>query len=353
MSWSEGCRLAVLLSLSAGISAASAVQQSPGTTGRAPVTAAPTAPSQKASLKPKAEPPAVAGQKPLAELPSALKSELGNATALNPETTVFLDAEQKRVLLRTEVACPDCILEMVLVPEGNREHETILRIRSKAFVIHTALLALGLEPGKPASFTPKFTPPAGPVLDISAVWVDESGKVQRRPLQEWVRYNTHRYHAAPLTGPPPGVEMPYRNLRWDKFNNEILWYGPMSVEERDDLLSKWKNADYRKAIERFFQDGQSRPMTADFVFAGSSMFKDEETGQEFYQAEGGHLICTSNFPDALMDIREESSASDGAQTYEGWTERIPPEGTPVLLVLMQQQQQGKPKAERGSEDGSK
>ncbi len=126
----------------------------------------------------------------------------------------------------------------------------------------------------------------------------------------------------------------------------------MSVEERDDLLSKWKNADYRKAIERFFQDGQSRPMTADFVFAGSSMFKDEETGQEFYQAEGGHLICTSNFPDALMDIREESSASDGAQTYEGWTERIPPEGTPVLLVLTQQQQ-GKPKAERGSEDASK
>jgi hypothetical protein len=52
-----------------------------------------------------------------------------------------------------------------------------------------------------------------------------------------------------------------------------------------------------------------------------------------------------------MDIREESSASDGAQTYEGWTERIPPEGTPVLLVLTQQQ--GKPEAERGLEDAAK
>jgi hypothetical protein len=74
-------------------------------------------------------------------------------------------------------------------------------------------------------------------------------------------------------------------------------------------------------------------MTAEFVFAGSSMFRDEETGREYYQAEGGHLICTSNFPDAMLDLREESSASDGAQTYEGWTERLPPEGTPVLLIL--------------------
>jgi hypothetical protein len=63
------------------------------------------------------------------------------------------------------------------------------------------------------------------------------------------------------------------------------------------------------------------------------MIKDEETGKDYYQAEGGHLICTSNFPDAMLDIREESSASDGTQTYEGWTERIPPEGTPVLLAL--------------------
>lgn len=280
--------------------------------------------------------PAGAAQQPLPPLPDLLQEMFQGATPLNPEKTVALDVANKRVVLRTEVACPDCVLEMVLVPEGNREHETILRIRSRAFVIHGALLALGLEPGKPAQFTPEFVAPTGPVIQIEAHWVDSDGKLQKARIQEWVRGNTHRYHSAPLPGPPPGLQMPYKELRWDKFNNEILWYGQMSAEDRDDLLTKWKNADYQKAIRKFYEDGQSRPMKADFVFAGSSMFKDEETGQEIYQAEGGHLICTSNFGDAMIDIREESTASDGAQTYEGWKEKIPKQGTPVVLVLTHQ-----------------
>lgn len=283
--------------------------------------------------KPQPEEPREPVRKPLPPLPALLQQELRGATPLNPEATVFLDPQKKHVLLRTELACPDCILEMALVPEGNREHETILRIRAKAFVIHSALLAAGLEPGRPAVFSPAFQPPQGPVVDIQAVWLDATGKRQQRRLQEWVRHNTHRYHAAKLSGPPPGLELPWKNLRWDRFNSEVLWFGPMTDGERDELLGKWQDPDWQKAIRQFHKDGQSRPMTAEFVFAGSSMFRDEETGREYYQAEGGHLICTSNFPDAMLDLREESSASDGAQTYEGWTERLPPEGTPVLLIL--------------------
>jgi len=272
-------------------------------------------------------------KKALSPLPAKLAKELEGATPLNPESTVFLDVKARRVILRTEVACVDCILEMLLVPENNREHETILRIRSKAFVIHTALVALGLEPGKAAVFSPKFVPPSGPEIAIEAVWLDQEGRVQKSSIQKWIRHNIHQYYSAPLSGPPPGLELPYRNLRWDKFNNEILWYGPMTTQERDDLLTKWNKDEYRKAIEKFFNDSQSRPMEASFVFVGSSIYTDEETGETYYQAEGGHLFCTSNFPDALLDVREESSASEGSLTYEAWTERIPPKGTPVLLVL--------------------
>lgn len=269
----------------------------------------------------------------LEPLPEKLVQEIGTATPLNPESTVLLDKEKRRVILRTEIACTDCILEMLLVPEGNREHETILRIRSKAYVIHTALLALGLEPGKGAQFSPEFVAPTGPEIQLEVVWLNDKEELQREDAREWMRHNIHRYYSAPLPGPPPGLQLPYRNLRWDKFNNEILWYGPMTDAERDDLLTKWKKEEYQNAIEKFHEESKSRPMKASFVFVGSSFYTDETTGEQSYLAEGGHLICTSNFSDALLDIREESSASDGSQAYEGWTERIPPENTPVLLIL--------------------
>jgi len=272
-------------------------------------------------------------KKTLPPLEGKLAAELKEATPLNPDQTVFLDLKNKRLILRTEVACTDCVLEMLLVPEGNREHETILRIRSKAYIIHAGLLALGLEPGSPVQFSPDFVPPSGPVLAIDAFWLDEKGGIQKKPVQNWVRRNIHRYYSAPLSGPPAGIVFPYRNLRWDKFNNEILWYGPMTDEERVDLLSKSDREEYTKAIQKFYDDSQSVAMTARFVFAGSSIYTDEETGEQLYQAEGGHVICTSNFGDALIDVQEESSAADGNQTYEGWTEQIPPTGTPVLLVL--------------------
>ncbi len=302
---------------------------------------------------PKPEPNVRSGPKPLETLPEKLLSELDGTTPLNPDGTVLIDVKSRRVVLRTEVACRDCILEMFLVPEGNREHETILRIRSKAFVIHTALLALGLEPGKPAAFSPEFVAPSGPEIALQLVWLDDKGMIQRADARDWIRHNVHRYYSAPLSGPPPGLPLPYKNLRWDKFNNEILWYGPMTQEERTDLLSKWKKVEYQTAIETFFDESQSRAMKASFVFVGSSLYKDEETGEEFYQAEGGHVICTSNFPDAMLDVREESSASEGGQTYEAWTEKIPPVGTTVLLVMTPRADAGKDQPQADPADGSK
>ena len=302
---------------------------------------------------PKPERDPRSGPKPLEALPEKLNSELEGATPLNSDGTVLIDVKARRVVLRTEVACRDCILEMFLVPEGNREHETVLRIRSKAYVIHTALLALGLEPGKPAAFSPDFVAPSGPEIALQLVWLDDKGKIQRADVGDWIRHNVHRYYSAPLSGPPPELQLPYKNLRWDKFNNEILWYGPMTEEERTDLLSKWKKEEYQKAIETFFEEGKSRPMKASFVFAGSSLYKDEETGEEFYQAEGGHVICTSNFPDALLDVREESSASDGGQTYEAWTENIPPVGTTVLLVMTPRADASRDETHSDHKDSSK
>lgn len=279
--------------------------------------------------------PAAADDGKLTPLPPPLAKLTETATPLNPAGTVLVDLAGRRVILRTEVACRNCILEMLCVPEGMKEHETILRLRAaRAYVVHTGLLALGLDTGRAAQFSPEFVAPSGVEIRIYASWLDADGQLQRRDVREWIRHNVHRYYSAPLAAPPPGLELPYRELRYDPFNHELLWYGPMSPEMRDDLLSKWDDAAYQKLIRQFFQDGQSRPMEASFVFVGSRFYRDPDTGEQFYQAEGGYLICVANFADALLDIREASSASEGAQAYEAWTERIPPEGTPVLLELV-------------------
>jgi hypothetical protein len=74
-------------------------------------------------------------------------------------------------------------------------------------------------------------------------------------------------------------------------------------------------------------------MTQPWVFAGSRFWKDEETGEQYYQAEGGDFICVSNFGTAMLDIPIESSQSNLELAFAAFTERIPPLGAPVRLIL--------------------
>ena len=71
----------------------------------------------------------------------------------------------------------------------------------------------------------------------------------------------------------------------------------------------------------------------DWVFAGSQFWKDPDTGDEYYQAEGGELICVSNFSTATMDLPVESTQSTAELLFEALTENIPPVGTEVRLIL--------------------
>ncbi len=271
---------------------------------------------------------------PLRPLHQQLQKMLKGCTALNPPGTVFLDTKRQRVLLHTQVACEDCLLEMLCCTEGTKEHETVLWLRIRAFVVHAALLALGEKPGKPAVFSPEFAPPSGPKVNIFVNWVSNDGKLHRADVRTWLRHSVFHYFSQKLPKPPPGVKLPLMELRYDPYNNELLWYGPMSTMQRDHLLALWDDKPYQQAIKTFFKDSQSRPMTADFVFAGSHQFVNEATGQKQYAAEGGYLICVANFAASLIDIREASSASDGGQSYEGWPGRIPPRDTPVIVELI-------------------
>ncbi|HET6422103.1 MAG TPA: YdjY domain-containing protein [Planctomycetaceae bacterium] len=254
--------------------------------------------------------------------------------ALNPQGTVLLDAAGKRLLLKAEVCLREGLLEMLVCLKQTKEHESILSVDTKAQIVHAGLLALGLEPGKPVQFMPEYKAATGPQLQIHLTWEDEAGKTQRVPAQKWVRNSTKRYWLAKLDPAPADIQIPVDSeLRWDANQNELLWYGAMNEKQRDTVLKYSKDARYRKAIEGFFEQTRLKELKAPWVFSGSHFYTDKKTGETFYQAESGDLICVANFATATIDLAINSSAQADELMWEAHTERIPPIGTKVTIEL--------------------
>ena len=67
--------------------------------------------------------------------------------------------------------------------------------------------------------------------------------------------------------------------------------------------------------------------------AGSAFWTDPADGREYYQADGGDLICVSNFPTATIDLPIESSQSNEALLFEVFKERVPKRETAVEMIL--------------------
>ena len=47
----------------------------------------------------------------------------------------------------------------------------------------------------------------------------------------------------------------------------------------------------------------------------------------------GILCCAENFPDAMLDLPINSPKDNSDLAFEAWTERIPPVGTKVTMIL--------------------
>jgi hypothetical protein len=100
---------------------------------------------------------------------------------------------------------------------------------------------------------------------------------------------------------------------------------------------RWKDqtgAVQESRAQDWVRDVRTREaMRAEWVFAGSSFWKDPSDGKEYYQADGGDLICVSNFPTATLDLTIESSQSNDALLFEAFEGRVPPRGTAVDILL--------------------
>jgi hypothetical protein len=265
----------------------------------------------------------------------ATANEDDNPKPLNKAGTVLLDAKGKKLLLKSEVTLREGLLEMLVCLKQTKEHESILSVDTRAQIVHAGLLALGAQSGTPIRWEPEFKPATGQQIDIFLTWTDLQGQMHRDPAQSWVRHATRRYYVEKLEDFPATFRLPAdTELKWDSKQRELLWYGQMSEAQRDAALKLSNDAAFQKAIKSFFKQSQIRPMAANWVFAGSYFLTDEKTGDKFYQAESGDLICVANFATATLDLSASSSATNDDLMFEAFTERIPPVGTKVTIELI-------------------
>lgn len=184
---------------------------------------------------------------------------------------VFFEVQgkERRAIVSSYVCLREGPLEQLLTRRERKEHEAILAFDGDARDIHKALLLTGATPGTPVRFQPKYEPATGQSIKVTLVY-EHDGKQVTVPARRWVR-----------------------NARTGK-----------------DLHVDW-------------------------VFAGSHLVDNplDEKGPPIYLANDGDIICVSNFESALLDLPINSPKDNSELAWEANTERIPPKGTKVAILL--------------------
>jgi|GEM_PF-1104183 len=183
---------------------------------------------------------------------------------------VWVNAKKKQVVVEGTICVTRGYLEMFACITDTKEHESVVAVDSRAQTLHFALLAVGAKPGSPA---------------------------------RWSRSGEY----SPAKGQTIEVQ-----VEWMKDGKPVR-------ARAQDLIRDLKT---------------KKSMAHEFVFGGSSTWTDPETKRTIYRADGGEVICVSNFPVAMMDIPIESSEANGDLSFEAFTENIPVRRTPIRLYLI-------------------
>lgn len=183
-----------------------------------------------------------------------------------------VQSDKRRVIVQAEVCLREGMLEQLMCRKRTKEHEAILAADVDARDIHKALILAKATPGTTVKYKDDGTivPPKGTKIKVTLKFKDDKGKEVTVPGRDWVR----------------------------------------------DLKTK-------------------RSLEHDWVFAGSEFQVNplEKDKPPLYAANAGDVICVSNFEGAMLDLPINSSKNNAELEFEAFTERIPPLGSPVTVIL--------------------
>ncbi|OPX21385.1 MAG: hypothetical protein B1H04_06770, partial [Planctomycetales bacterium 4484_123] len=190
---------------------------------------------------------------------------------LRPAKGLRIDLAARKVIIDAAVSERQELLEFVLCTRGTKDYESLLVTDVKPSMLHAALLALKLTPGKPGRWStpagkePVFLPPAGAGLEIAVRWKDKNGRRREVPVTEWLL--------------AAGTKKKPKPIRW--------------------------------------------------VFVGSGLLAD---GSYWADVEGHH-ISLANFASSVIDVPFKSSDKNAFLEFAPNAALVPPKGTPVEVVI--------------------
>jgi len=196
-----------------------------------------------------------------------------NAKKVKVGKNVWLEVQgdKRRVMVQAEVCLREGMLEHLMCRTRTKEHEAILAADVDARDIHQALILAKATAGTTVKYKDDGTiiPPTRTKIKVTLTYKDKDKEVTV-PGRDWVR----------------------------------------------DMKTK-------KSLEH------------DWVFAGSQFQVNplEKDKPPLYAANAGDVICVSNFEGAMLDLPINSSKNNAELEFEAFTERIPPIGTPMTVIL--------------------
>lgn len=140
------------------------------------------------------------------------------------------------------------------------------------------------------------------------------------PVDAW-KVHTALLVAGAEPGHPATFQPDYEPATGTQIDISLYW-----TDENGRRRSAWAQDWVRNALT-------GETLSSPWVFGGSGFWVDDATGKRHYLAEQGDLICVSNFSSAMLDLPIASSDDAGQLQFVAYTERIPPKGTKVTVVL--------------------
>ncbi len=123
---------------------------------------------------------------------------------------------------------------------------------------------------------------------------------------------------------------------------------PIAIELRWRQDGKIHQSDARQWVK---DEKAKKPLGIDWVFAGSVIYEDPESKKPRYAADEGDLFTVANFGSAILDLPIASSANDADRVFSANTDKIPPLGTEVLLLMGPRSDKANPPSNPGAKRG--